>query len=167
MSFLDSVVVLRKTVSNLSSISTEAVVEENLLDSTLTEDNMLTLTPTTLPQLSTPISSSPSSSTPSRSNRRRRNRKHDKNAKFDEAIEAIVTSATKADADNVFINFGRTIAIQLEQLPLRQATEAMSEIHSIVTRKVLQNIESSEQEAHIVEPDLVQLALDEADISFY
>ncbi|XP_036340058.1 uncharacterized protein LOC118749369 [Rhagoletis pomonella] len=171
MSFLDSVVVLRKTSSNMNNKNVEIAVEaletvDDHLNLTLTEDILPTQSPTPSPSTSTSTSLSVPSSSSSLV-RRRRNRSSNSDAKFDQAIEAIVSSATTSDKDNVFTSFAKSIALQLEQLPLIEATETMSEIHNIVTRKVIGYLAASQHQSNgNSEHDILELAIADADISF-
>lgn len=71
-------------------------------------------------------------------------RKSLRDTKFNNAIDAIVASvtapvpATENDYDDLFTCFGKTTALQLQQLPPQLATEAMSEIYNLVTKKTLE-----------------------------
>ncbi|XP_065356706.1 uncharacterized protein LOC135951063 isoform X2 [Calliphora vicina] len=61
------------------------------------------------------------------------------------AISNVPSSPTvnNSQCKNLYISFGKTIALQLQQLPLDVAILAMSEIHTILTKKTLEHITSS------------------------
>lgn len=88
-------------------------------------------------------------------------RKSLRDAKFCSAIDSIVASVeqmqqktTKVveqpdeedDSSNVFNSFGKTTALQLQQLPLDKATEAMAAIFQLVAKKTLDSIQKSKRD---------------------
>jgi len=99
----------------------------------------------------------PSSSQEASSSSSQRAKKSRRDAKFDSAVNAIVASATQIETETVFSSFAKTLALQLQQLPLADATETMSEIHSHVTMKLLAHMKSSKTAAQ--QPNVSEIAL--------
>lgn len=89
-------------------------------------------------------------------------RKSLRDTKFSNAIDSIVASVQQIqpnissasgmqeedDANNVFDSFGKTTALQLQQLPLDKATEAMAVIYQLVAKKTLNSFKKSRTEVH-------------------
>ncbi|TMW54010.1 hypothetical protein DOY81_000942 [Sarcophaga bullata] len=97
----------------------------------------------------------------SRSNRSRErkqkitkvDRKTLRDTKFNNAIDAIVASVQASPANNgheehnecnnVFSSFGKTTALQLQQLPMDKATEAMAAIYQLIAKRTLDSLKKS------------------------
>lgn len=60
--------------------------------------------------------------------------------KLDAAVTAISALTKTKSEQSVYTAFGRTIALQLMQLPPLEATATMSEIHQILTRNVVKSL---------------------------
>lgn len=57
-------------------------------------------------------------------------------------------SISNPQCKNLYVSFGRTISLQLQQLPLEEAILTMSEIHTILTKKTLghlRNLQNSHE----------------------
>ncbi|XP_037815031.1 uncharacterized protein LOC119605792 [Lucilia sericata] len=82
-------------------------------------------------------------------------RKSLRDTKFNNAIDAILASVKKQQTqsttntgdsiedDNLFNSFGKTTALQLQQLPVDKATETMAAIYQLVAKKTLDSLKKS------------------------
>ncbi|KAI8129488.1 hypothetical protein CVS40_1076 [Lucilia cuprina] len=83
-------------------------------------------------------------------------RKSLRDIKFNNALDAILASVKQqqtqptvnssvgsVEDDNLFSSFGKTTALQLQQLPVDKATETMAAIYQLVAKKTLDSLQKS------------------------
>ncbi|XP_037828185.1 uncharacterized protein LOC119616091 isoform X2 [Lucilia sericata] len=166
LNFLEDVVVWRKfgnevEHNELEFITAEAVEDEELLkyvnqeeeeDVDLKQPGINCKTETYIdaePESSPPrqIRNTPKISHPRTIAARPLKRKISPEAKLNRSTSSIVSTlpptGSNSQCKNLYISFGKTISLQLQQLPLDVAIETMSEIHTMLTKNTLEHFRST------------------------
>ncbi|KNC28880.1 hypothetical protein FF38_02888 [Lucilia cuprina] len=167
LNFLEDVVVWRKFGNDMEhnelefenfQITAEAVDDEELMNYVNEEEDVDLKQPTINCKTETYIDPETESSPPRqiRSNpkishprtiaARPLKRKISPETKVNRSTSNIVTTfptGSNSQCKNLYISFGKTISLQLQQLPFDVAIETMSEIHNMLTKNTLEHLRST------------------------
>lgn len=150
MSFLEPVIVSRKTIRHFENVETNQTDEdynEDAMYSNLEYNtNVLeekSISPPSSPQARQPDKSESYVQTFKKSQRQKLSPYY---SKLNAAVKTLADVTQTISEESVYTSFGKTLALQLSQLSPLDATTAMSEIHQILSRNVIKFLTSRSNE---------------------